>query len=106
MRIFSMFDRSTLHCAILPKRSESVIRVVAVKRGSELSLLLDSSDPLDGERGRDRRFGSPSILTRARSFSALLSLWCFLWPVPDELDDAAGCAVCDDEDAAPDTAAS
>lgn len=76
MRIFSILLRSTLHWAIFPKRSDSVNRVVAVNRGSELSLLEESSEPDDGDRGR-RCFGSPSILTRARSFSEFFSL-CFL----------------------------
>lgn len=66
-----MLLRSTLHWAILPNRSDSVSRVVAVNLGSELSLLEDSSDPDDGDRGR-RCLGSPSILTRARSYNEKL----------------------------------
>lgn len=49
--------------AILPKRSDSVKRVVAVRvAGTEFSLLVDSSDE-EGDRRRD----SPSILTRVRN---------------------------------------
>lgn len=45
--IFSILLRSRLHCAILPKRSDNVKRVVAVNEGNELSLLLESSEPDD-----------------------------------------------------------
>lgn len=56
-----------LHCAIFPKRSDNVRRVVAVNVGNELSELLESSEPDDDER---RRRFSPSIFTLVRNFSA------------------------------------
>uniref|UniRef100_A0A8D8JK85 (northern house mosquito) hypothetical protein n=1 Tax=Culex pipiens TaxID=7175 RepID=A0A8D8JK85_CULPI len=89
MRMFSMLLRSTLHWAILPNRSDRVSRVVAVNRGSELSLLDESSEPDDGDRGRRTGLGSPSILTRARScFSTTFSL-CFLLVAATGVDAAA-----------------
>lgn len=85
--MFSMLLRSTLHWAILPNRSDSVSRVVAVTVGNEPSELSESSEsdvssaaaaaaeaddflPLEPAAADEAagRF-SPSILTLARSWA-------------------------------------
>lgn len=65
MRMFSMSRRSTLHCAILPNRSESVRRVDATTAdGVELEL---SSEPEDSAGAGDRRRFLRSVLMRVNN---------------------------------------